>query len=96
MSVSDVIHNGLLVASEKMIRVIGQPGTERRLRFPQVVVDRLEEKVVITGKNAIAKFVQIDNGFNSLTGHFTFMKFSVSTMTLVSAELPNGKNGIKH
>ena len=94
MSVSDVIHNGLLVALEKMTRVIGQPGTERRLRFLQVVVDRLKEKVMITGKNAILTVVQIDNGFNSLTRHFTFMKFSVSAMTLVIAELPDGKNGV--
>ena len=95
MSVSDVIHNGLLVALEKMTRVIGQPGTERRLRFLQVVVDRLKEKVMITGKNAITKLVQIVNGFNSLMGHFTFMKFSVSTLTLVVAQLPDGKNGVK-
>ena len=96
MSVTDIVHNGLLMASEKMIGMIGQPGTERGLRLLQVVVDIGKEKVMITGKNAITKLVQIVNGFNSLMGHFTFMKFSVSTMTLVSAELPNGKNGIKH
>ena len=94
MSVTDIVHNGLLMASEKMIGMIGQPGTERGLRLLQVVVDIGKEKVMITGKNAILTVVQIDNGFNSLTRHFTFMKFSVSAMTLVIAELPDGKNGV--
>ena len=61
-----------------------------------MVIHQLKEKVVITGKNTIAKFIQIDNRLNSLTGQFTFVKVSVSTMTLVVAELPNGKNRVKN
>ena len=61
-----------------------------------MVIDRVKEKATITGKNAIAKVIQIDNGLNSLTGQFTFMKLSVSAMMLVIAELPNGKDGVEN
>ena len=40
------------------------------------------------------KIIQINNGFNGLTGKFTLLEFVVSTVALIVTKFPNGMNGI--
>ena len=36
----DVVLDGLLVATEKLFRVVSDPGTKRGLRFGEMVIER--------------------------------------------------------
>ena len=64
----DVVLDGLLVATEELLRVVSDPGTKRGLRFGEMVVKRCMKQVFVTWKNTITKVVQIHNSFNGLTG----------------------------
>ena len=48
----------------------------------------------VTGKNTITKIIQINNGFNGLTGEFALLEFVVSTVALTVTKFPNGMNRI--
>ena len=66
VSVSDIVLLQLLVASKKRVRMISEPSTNRRLRFGEVVVNRVKKEVVITRKNAMAETIKFDNGLDGL------------------------------
>ena len=66
--VCDIVLDGLLVATEELFGLVSDPGTKRRLRLGEMVVERRMKEVFVTGKNTITKVVQIHNGFNGLTG----------------------------
>ena len=65
---SDVVFECLLVTVEKLVGMISNPSMKRGLRPGQVIINRWEEQMLITRKDAIAKFIQINNGFDGLTG----------------------------
>ena len=50
--------------------------------------------MLVTWKNTIMKVVQINNGFNGLTGKFTLLEFVVGTVALIVTKLPNGMHGV--
>ena len=58
-------------------------------------VNRVKEEVMVTRKNAIPEIIEFNNGFNSLTRSFTFVKFGISTVTLIVSKVPDGFNGVK-
>ena len=91
----DVIFHSLLVTAKKMIRVIDEPGMERRLGFGKMVINRIMEQVMITGKDVIMKLVEVNNGLDHLTRAFTFMEFGILAMTLIIAKVPDGFDGVK-
>ena len=65
---SDVVFACLLVTTEKLVGVVSNPSAKRGLRPGQVIINRWKEQMLITRKDAIAKFIQINNGFDGLTG----------------------------
>ena len=58
-------------------------------------VDRVKEEMMVARKDAVLEIVKFDNGFNSLVGPFTFVKFSINTVTLIVAKVPDEFNGVK-
>ena len=47
-----------------MIRMIGDPGTKRRLRLREVVINGRIEEMFVARKNLITKLIQVDNSVN--------------------------------
>ena len=90
----DVVLDGLLVATEELFGVVSDPGTKRRLRFGEMVVERVMKQMLVTRKNTITKIVQIHNGFNGLTGELTLLEIVVSTVALIVAKFPNGMHRV--
>ena len=85
-----------VMASIQLRRMIGEPGTERRLRFGEVDVKGWTEETMVKRKNIITQVVELRDSFNCLTISFTFENGVVCTMTLCIAKSPNGKDGVEN
>ena len=58
-------------------------------------VNRVKEEMMVTRKDAIPEIIEFNNGFNSLTRSFTFVKFGINAVTLVVTKVPDGFNGVE-
>ena len=63
---SDIVFACLLVTLEKLVGMVSNPSTKRGLRPGQVIINRWEEQMLITRKDTIANFVEINNSFDGL------------------------------
>ena len=63
---SDVVFACLLVTTEKLVGVVSNPSVKRGLRPGQVIINRWKEQMLITRKDTITKFVEINNSFDGL------------------------------
>ena len=63
---SDVVFACLLVTMEKLVGVVSNPSAKRGLRPGQVIINRRKEQMLITRKDTITKFVEINNSFDGL------------------------------
>ena len=79
-----------------MIGMIGDPGTKRRFRFREMVINGWIEEMFVARKNSIIKLIQVDNNVNDLTRQFALVLISVSSMSLLITKQPDGLNQVNH
>ena len=91
----DVESLSSMMTSIQLNRMIGQPGTERRLRFSEVDIQGRAEETTVKWKDIITKLIELGNGLDCLTSSFTFMNGIVGTMTSCILKCPNGKDGVE-
>ena len=88
----DVESLSSMMTSMQLGRMIGEPGTERRLRFSEVDIKGVTEEATVKGKNVVTELVEFRDDLDCLTSCLTFMNRIVGTVTLCIAKCPNGKD----
>ena len=76
--------------------MIRDPGTKRRLRLGEVVINGRIEEMFVARKNSITKLIQVNHSVNGLTRQFALVLISVSSVSLMTTKQPDGLNQVDH